>query len=457
MSPTVLTRSGTFAALVLASATAASQPGPADFARTLALHLEPGGSIYRVELPRQVYAGLHRPDLGDLRVFNGRDEVVPHALAWPEPLPAPEPAPREVPLFPLTDPGPAAPATTLRIRIGSGGTLIETGAPPADAPVQAWLLDLSQFSRDTLVALQLEWGPAPAAGFLARIGLAGSDDLLHWEDIGTGTLADLTFAGEQLRRDTLRPRRWPAYIRLAWPAALRQLPLHQARVLAARSPPRPPARQEERLTGQPGPAPGQYRFEATAPLPADRVQVFLPQANTLVHARLAARVTDTAPWHTLFRGPLYDLEVDGTRLRNEPVAIRPAVRRYWQLDVAPGGGGLGAGQPVLELAWVPHELLFLARGEGPFRLAFGSARAGPAADTPLLRQFAAQPGHTRQARIGAVADLAGATALTPPPHPLPWSRIGLWAVLLLCVAVLAWMARRVYRQLSEPPPQDGMP
>ena len=38
------------------------------------------GAIYSVELPEDVYKTVTRNDLGDIRVFNGAGEVVPHTI-----------------------------------------------------------------------------------------------------------------------------------------------------------------------------------------------------------------------------------------------------------------------------------------------------------------------------------------------------------------------------------------
>ena len=51
-----------------------------EFAHRAPLVFAPGQAIYQVELPLAVHQGARRADLGDLRVFNGAGDVVPHAL-----------------------------------------------------------------------------------------------------------------------------------------------------------------------------------------------------------------------------------------------------------------------------------------------------------------------------------------------------------------------------------------
>ena len=53
---------------------------PADFAWGTTLDSWDDSPVHTVLLPLTVYRGVTRRDLGDLRVFNGRDETVPHAI-----------------------------------------------------------------------------------------------------------------------------------------------------------------------------------------------------------------------------------------------------------------------------------------------------------------------------------------------------------------------------------------
>ena len=72
---------------------------------------------------------------------------------------------------------------------------------------------------------------------------------------------------------------------------------------------------------------------------------------------------------------LYQLERAEGALRNEEITVPPIRRRYFKLAVAEKGGGLGGGTPALEVAWMPEQLLFVARGAGPFALGYGRAQA----------------------------------------------------------------------------------
>lgn len=101
-------------AVALASArSAVAQEPPAkltpdDFA--YAIELTPRGTdpVQTLLVPLAVYRSALRPDLGDVRVFNAAEQVLPHALRKLDP-PAPVDQPvaereRTLPLFPLFAP-----------------------------------------------------------------------------------------------------------------------------------------------------------------------------------------------------------------------------------------------------------------------------------------------------------------------------------------------------------------
>jgi len=458
-------------ALLLPVAAATSEeknpPTPQDFAYGLRLVVEPDGAIYGLELPDSIYDGVTRGDLGDLRVFNALGEVLPHTLQRPTAPVAKPPAALAVPFFPLYGNADAsAEGVRFSVRIGADGALIELAggaaapATRATAPVQAYLLDLSRLPKRPLASLHLRWDSPPDASFVARVDLEVSDDLAHWRGAGSGALADLDFSGQRLQRTSLVPTFWRPYLRLAWPTALAGVSLRQVQVMPVAQDLQGPERQRREVAGIPvSGSPHTFFFDAGGLLPVDRVQVRLPQPNTLLPVEIRSRGDASNDWITRAQDSLYDLSIDGIHLRNEAISLPPLAHRYWRLVAGGEAGGLGAGVPVLELAWIPYRLLFLAHGPTPYLLAYGSGRIGPMTgkQVALLGTLARDPQRVKSAWVAGPSPLSGERARAVPSPPLPWVRILLWAVLLLCVLALAWMARRVYVQLavSSAPAQDN--
>jgi hypothetical protein len=66
--------------LLLSQSSAFGAERPEDFAYGMPIHADAQDALYELEIPAAVYRGVTRTDLGDVRVFNGHGEVVPHAL-----------------------------------------------------------------------------------------------------------------------------------------------------------------------------------------------------------------------------------------------------------------------------------------------------------------------------------------------------------------------------------------
>lgn len=105
---------------------------------------------------------------------------------------------------------------------------------------------------------------------------------------------------------------------------------------------------------------------------------------------------------------------------------------------------------MLELGYAPERLLFVARGEAPFVLAYGHPEvpAGTFTAEDLLASL--PPGTPLEALLPAKLGTISRPEAPPPPAPQPiaWQRIALWATLVVGVATLGWMATRLVRAIS---------
>jgi len=109
--------------------------------------------------------------------------------------------------------------------------------------------------------------------------------------------------------------------------------------------------------------------------------------------------------------------------------------------------------------WHPAQVVFVARGDGPFALAFGSPEVKPS----VLAVSQLIPGYERlaelklqEAKVGAVTTgeikgdwLRSVTGGTSP------RKLALWAVLIAAVIALGFMAFRLAKQVNAPPAPPG--
>lgn len=441
-----------FLAFGMSPASAVRVLSPDDFAYALPLEFEVGGALYEFPLPAVVYQGATRPDLGDLRVFNGKDEVVPHIV-------------RRAPVAPVTSA--PVPLTFFPIYGGSDERIDDTAVTIHRTPdgqivgmetqrsargerrVIAYVVDAAALERP-LAGIDLDW-TAQADEGIYRLDVAYSDNLKDWRSaVGGAAVARLQYAGHRLERQGIElPAITARYLRLTWPQSDRVMALTAVSGVLTQTAP-VASREWQRLTAGRAQA-GEYFYETDGVMPLDRARVLLPDRNSLINVRLYSRPTPDAKWRLRASGLIYDLEIDARPLRQVELGFAPAAERYWRIRLEPREAGLGRGQPALEVGWSAHTVAFIARGAGPYRLAYGSGRAGPVDfnvgellhPTPRHGDVALAP---RPVRVGA-AQVWGGEPARRIPLAIGWKIWGLWLALGLGVVGLAWMALRLIRQL----------
>jgi hypothetical protein len=407
---------------------------------------------YRVSVPLIVYQKVLRPDLADVRVFNGRGRIVPHSIERPTSVTTVQGTLKPLPLFPVRGDSSKA-LDSVRITIESGGTRLAAQAGDRDvstSAVTSYVLDGRALSAP-IAAFELTW-PEDAPDFAGRLRIEGSEDLGNWYTVvDAAPIANLRAGQTRLieRRVEVagvRAKFW----RLSWNGAA--APFEIVSVTAEPARDRIDVAREtvaakgRRVEGKPG----EFEFDLGAQLPADRVNLELPERNTIVGVALFSRASPRASWRPVIRSGFYRLrssDAGGEDRTNGAVTIPTNTDRYWLARVDGTAGGLGDGEPSLRVGWLPHEIVFLARGEPPYTLAFGSG----AARVPLGSMRSIPSGATiLRASFGETRTLGGESRLRPvvPEKGFPVKAAVLWATLVLGVLLLGWMAYRLTRELK---------
>jgi uncharacterized protein DUF3999 len=457
--------------LLLAAAIASAAERPDDFAYGARLEADGKEALYEVALPATVYRGVAQADLRDVRVFNGAGEVVPHAWRARRTEGTEGGPPVALTLFPLkAQAGATVDGLAISLHRGAGGsTTINVTSSGASATAEertvGYLVDLTGFER-ALRVIELDW-KAPADGFAGKLRVDGSDDLGAWRTlVAAAPLVNLEVAGQRLQQKRIDlPEQKVKYLRLSWvPQGDRSSPPELTSASgelvdkAVQAP-----REWAQVEAGKGEKPGEYAFDARGHFPVDRIRLHLPDLNTVVQVELLARNKGDQPWRQVAHGVVYRLRQGEGEVASPDLAVGAATDRYWLLRVDQRGGGLGAGGPRLEVGWVPHRLVFVARGSPPFQLAYGKRDAKPAAHAieTLIPGYREEAGaKIRAAKPGTqqTVNVQGAQALTQTElggearlkETIDWKRWSLWGALVLGVLVLGAMAWRLMRQLDKP-------
>ena len=438
--------------LLLAPSVAFAAERPADFAYGIPIEIDTRDALYEIELPAAVYRGVTRADIGDIRVFNGQGEVVPHAFRPP----AQTIAAVSLPVFPLYgEANENLEDLSVRINKRGDGTIIDIqkrakGSGPIGR-LRGYLIDASSL-KPAIAALRFDWDMA-SESFVGQVRVEGSDDIAAWTILADkAVLARLTFGGHHVERNRvdLRFAKFK-YLRVSWPTS--QAPLESlsaaaepvANVIASR-------RVWETIAGSEIPGKkGEYSYDLSGHFPFDRLRVELPQVNSLVQLEILARATASEGWRHVTSATAYRLRDRDAEVKSQEIAISSRGERYWLLRADQKGGGVGSGVPAIQIGWVSQKLVFVARGDGPFQLAFGNAGTKPAA-YPIESLI---PGYktdaefkVKPATLGVPMTISGAARLRAAWN---YKKLALWGSLIFGVMLLGWMAFRLSRQLAKPP------
>ncbi|MBK5414986.1 DUF3999 domain-containing protein [Pseudomonas sp. TH31] len=432
---------------------ASAQEKPADFSTQVPLSVSGEGPWYRLELPLNVQLNARQTDLSDIRVFNAAGEAQAYAVARETAQSAENRTLTDVKWFPLYASADATErAPSVRVQSSANGTLVQvqpsSQLEAGEEVLRGWLLDASAI-KAPLQQLILDW-TSEREGF-QRFSIEASDDLQHWQAWGEGQVARLSFADERVEQHEVGlPGQSARYLRLLWNTPQSAPVLTSAQLESASTHSLPlPLVWSQPLAGTSVKA-GEYTWQLPMGLNVERVQVDLSQPNSLAPVTLSGRRESSLPWQPLSSGLLYRLTQNGQDVVQNQLQLSGQTVQQLKLTVDERGGGLGAAAPTVKFAVRSTQVVFLARGAGPYTLALGSATV-KTANLPLPTLI---PDYSpaKLATLGK-ATIDGAAVVTPVSPAVTvatadtdWKKFGLWAVLLLSVLFLAVMAASLLRK-----------
>jgi Protein of unknown function (DUF3999) len=436
-----------FGLLTYSSLIQAQVISPPDFAYGQLAIPARDAAAYRFSLPLAVYQNTFHEDLGDLRVFNAEGVVVPFCLSRPAAQSGTHRTPVALPLFPLHE-GARVLIDGVHLTINSAGSAVNLQTQNGTATngvVRLYLLDARDLDA-TLSSLQLGW-PDAATEYTGRLNVEVSDDLAAWRLlVAAAPIANLHANGQTLvaNRVEFAPTK-AKFWRLSWLGSAPNFELTSILAEPAASPSEPTRAALDVIGILDPKSPQEYTFDLSAHPPVSRLNVLLPDANTVMDIEVSSRSTTSAPWRVVTRSDFYRIKTPDAEQQTALLQVGPDTDRYWRARIL---GTLNSPQAPLRLhvEWIPNEVTFLAQGHAPFLLAYGNASANRAetdlSHLPSTLEIA-------PATLGPSQVSGGATRLIAKPAPFPRMRVALWSVLLLAVVLLSWMAYRISKEEND--------
>ncbi|HEX7814128.1 DUF3999 family protein, partial [Dyella sp.] len=197
-----------------------------------------------------------------------------------------------------------------------------------------------------------------------------------------------------------------------------------------------------------------FDYKLSAPLPLESARLVLPAGNVAAHITVSLGTLESdgkLAWSSV--GSVDAVRVKGS---NEPTSLQWTMQTTQYLRVHADTALANA--PALQVGWMPETYMFMAEGQGPYRLLAGSYEAtrGSYPIAASLEKLRKAKGDDHWlppvAAVGNRVDEAGPGALKPPKVPYDWTRPVLWVVLILGALLIAGMAWSLLKS-----PRDTQP
>ncbi len=426
-----------------------------DYAKGIELITETRSPIYQLLLPEQVYRNITRTDLNDIRIFNHAHEQVPHIIRQQKDNTESISETLEVPFFPLPFNEDTLLENNLDVTVTSEGKVVRvqttSDVEEQNNIAKYYLIDVSHIDY-SIDSIDFKIG-GNNKGYAKNIKLESSNDLNNWSPlVRNASLTELEYGNYTLNKKRVEmPNKKIKYIRFSWLDDAEELFIDSIKANFSKNNIRSNkkiwanAKLKNHDVEQ-----NTYEFDVGGIFNIEQINVELPEDNTLIDVIIQSRQNKDSKWSYQYQGVFYKLNVNDTEVTREPVNINLSKHRYWRVKLL-STDGIGKLEPNFRFSWRANELYFLARGEGPFLLAYGNAHAS-ISDQKSSKLLKILDKNNRGEMIetaftGQEIILKGDSALKIEKE-LPWQRILLWLVLIIGVLVIAIMAFRLIKQME---------
>jgi hypothetical protein len=365
-----------FATLFLTPLWAADDPKPGAFSGAMVYTGREGGLLL-LELPLEVYQGFRRPDLGDIRIFDASENPVPFIMQ-DKPKKMFTPPPQEVPFF-MWDGGSEnkLPGNT-DIEINtSGGVVRIKNQNNVSKSAQVFLVDCSSLSYapETLKVLVDNQGE----NFNSLVAIHHSADLSNWSPLGNRQM--LAFFGRTVQ-DTLAldGSRDFNYLLLTFES---QTPVVLGMTVSFKQQQGAPEYHEVTIKGKKSSDGKRVNYNTESFYPIELIDFILPDADSM-QIIVKSRMNENDEWNVRASGTIFRYVSSGEIVKNSFFEISGSGSRdpFWEIEAA---GDLPFNSALdCVIRWKVRELIFPARGRGPWTLAYGNSACSPLNSGELL-------------------------------------------------------------------------
>ncbi len=419
-------------------------PKPLDFAYAIDIDPKATDTAFRLQIPHSVYANVASPKLNDIRVFNRGGETLPFEVSYNSAIETAQAT--IVPFVALQSKDKNLEQLQLFYQEEDGKRQFsvspEVIAGAADSTT--YILNMKDVSG-TREQLELDWQFDKPGSYFFSASVDASDDLQDWSfKQNPSALAQLALPGETMLHNRVAIKHCDCiYYRLVLTGEDRPT-LKEIRVLTSATESKQTKKSAAVSAVKQPDSPRDFIVDTANFAVKSAVRIPLTQNNTIAQVAVYSAATVDGPWQRRGESSLYRVQSDTGVQVKDSIEMQPTNDRFLKIALQSEGSGLEASLAEIEYDWVPHNLTFVARGDGPYRLAFGSAAYSDtrAEYGTVFAQLYKQSKPTvlrGDSALSAKKQLGGPSKLHSATTPQD-TRWLLWLALSLASALLLWMA-----------------
>ncbi len=334
-----------------------------------------------------------------------------------------------------------------------------------------YLIDLRTLEQG-ISGLIIDWQNNTQNQFL-QVQIDGSNNLQDWQHLTQGSLVQVLEQGQSLIHNRINltlAKQAFAYLRLSILRGAEQLQIHQitAEELLYTTSNTQPVSESWSLAGTPAAeqssqyfpnahraasAVHAFEFSRQEHTPAEYLSIDLGNQTYANSLRVLSRPTAKDKWQLIYQGIWFQTQVGEQWQKAEPIKLSANRAQFWRLEFAPMQP---VAAPKLVFSWQPIRVQFIANNAPPFVLALSDDN-GSFSRQQVFNQILAK----HRLQTGEPAWI-NADLIALPPHysalkqagpgiAINWRQWLFWLALLGAVALLAFFALRLIKQLNLPP------
>jgi len=283
------------------------------------------------------------------------------------------------------------------------------------------------------------------------MSVEGSDDLKAWDTVeADGVLGKFEINSEKLTKDEvqLNAKKYN-YYRLILRSDAGEVTLNGAKAVFSTSQEKAEdALQWKDVVGKKIEEPNSqivYQYDVGGFYPISGIKVRFVDQNSTASLSVDTSNSENGPWNPVKTANFFAVTKEGANLSNLQTTFDERQSRFWRIRLNSNSSGVGSRFPDISFGWRAKVIRFLARGDAPFTLAYGSSKVVNAPQSDLVGSDWA-----KEVGAGTLKDklpFGGTEKLVVVEKTeYPWKKIVLWGLLLVGVIFLGSMALQVKKQ-----------